>query len=598
MNQTLESRDVWQRLPWKKIQVSLFKLQKRIYRASLCGNVKLVHRLQRLLMKSWYARVLAVRRVTQDNQGKRTAGVDGIKSLTPKQRMDLVWKLNQPLPVPPTRRVWIEKPGRTEKRPLGIPTLLERAKQALVKLVLEPEWEAKFEPNSYGFRPGRSAHDAIEAIFLAIKQKPKYVLDADIAQCFERINHAALLEKATTAPWLRRLLRGWLKAGVVEGSVWIATPTGTPQGGVISPLLANIALHGMETHLQQMFPPRYSRLNGKQRKIPSPCLIRYADDFVVLHEDLNIVQAATASLVEWLNGMGLALNPKKTKLAHTLSEIEGKSGFEFLGFWVRQYRVGKYQGNKTTQGTPQLFKTLIKPAPSKVKHHNAHLRAIVKTYGCAPQRELIARLNPVIRGWCNYYSRVVSAETFRALDYNLTGNLLRWTRQRKARTRNAYAQVARYWGIDSGQGWRFRTPDGLMLLRHRETPIVRHVKIAGTRSVFDGDWLYWSKRHGAYPNLPRRWAVLLKQQQGRCDQCGLYFTINSFIEVHHHDGNHHNNRWENLRLLHHHCHDQVHGGATAPRGGINDNDRFIEEPCEVKVSSTVLKPSGGSDSLA
>ena len=175
----------WKTLPWKQFERQTFKLQKRIYRASGRGDVKTVHRLQRLLMKSWAARCLAVRRVTQDNRGKRTAGVDGMKSLTPSQRWSLVPTLCLPQRTQPTRRVWIPKPGTTEQRPLGIPTMRDRAAQALAKLALEPEWEARFEPNSYGFRPGRSCHDAIEAIFNAIKTKAKYVLDADIAKCLE-----------------------------------------------------------------------------------------------------------------------------------------------------------------------------------------------------------------------------------------------------------------------------------------------------------------------------------------------------------------------------------------------------------------------------
>jgi RNA-directed DNA polymerase len=174
----------WKRLPWRKLEVAVFKLQKRIYKASQTGDIRRVHRLQRLLLKSQAAKLLAVRRVTQDNQGKNTAGIDGIKSLTPQQRLTVAVNLDTLPSGKPTRRVWIPKPGKDERRPLGIPTLYDRAHQALVKLVLEPEWEAKFEPNSYGFRPGRCAQDAVEAIFNAIRQQPKYVLDADIAKCF------------------------------------------------------------------------------------------------------------------------------------------------------------------------------------------------------------------------------------------------------------------------------------------------------------------------------------------------------------------------------------------------------------------------------
>src|SRR4028118_435030 len=240
----------WNQVNWRKLERKVFKLQKRIYRASQRGDVKALRKLQKMLMKSWSARALAVRRVTQDNQGKKTAGVDGFKSLTPKQRLDLANKLHLGTKASPTRRVWIPKPGTEEKRPLGIPTMKDRALQALVKLALEPEWEAQFEPNSYGFRPGRSCQDAIEAIFNAIRFKASYVLDADIAKCFDRIDHKALLRKLNTSPTIRRQIRAWLKAGVMDEMQYFDTSEGTPQGGVISPLLANIALHGMEWRIK------------------------------------------------------------------------------------------------------------------------------------------------------------------------------------------------------------------------------------------------------------------------------------------------------------------------------------------------------------
>ncbi|HHP7244252.1 MAG TPA: reverse transcriptase N-terminal domain-containing protein [Elainellaceae cyanobacterium] len=213
MNQTLkQSRYEWSTVNWRKVQKQVFKLQRRIYQATCRKDVRLVHRLQRLLMRSWYARLLAVRRASQENRGKRTAGIDGIARLTPAQRLQLAHQLHLKQRAKAVRRIWISKSNGTEKRPLGIPVMAERAKQALVKLALEPAWEAKFEPNSYGFRPGRSVHDAIGAIFNAIAHQPKYVLDADIAQCFERINHQALLTKLNAPPWLSRPIQGWLKA--------------------------------------------------------------------------------------------------------------------------------------------------------------------------------------------------------------------------------------------------------------------------------------------------------------------------------------------------------------------------------------------------
>ncbi len=240
----------WNQINWRKAERLTFKLQKRIYRASERGDVKAVRKLQKTLINSWSNKVLAVRRVTQDNTGKRTAGVDGIKLLTPKQRFNLVSQLKATGKSQPTRRVMIPKPGTNESRPLGIPTMYDRALQAVVKAALEPEWEASFEPNSYGFRPGRSCHDAIGAIFNSIRYKAKYVLDADIAKCFDRINHKALLDKINTYPGLRRQIKSWLKSGVLDQGEILPTNEGTPQGGVLSPLLANIALHGMEERVK------------------------------------------------------------------------------------------------------------------------------------------------------------------------------------------------------------------------------------------------------------------------------------------------------------------------------------------------------------
>jgi len=213
--------------------------------------------------------------VTQENQGKKTAGIDGVKSLTPPQRLALVHNLRLGQPVQPVRRVWIPKPGTPEQRPLGIPVMADRALQSLVQAALEPEWEARCEPNSYGFRPGRSCHDAIEAIFTALGHKAKYVLDADIAKCFDRINHSALLAKVHTSPSLRRQLKAWLKAGVLDNGQLFPTAEGTMQGGNISPLLANVALHGLETVIRERFP------RSGSRGFNAPNVIRYADGIPV-----------------------------------------------------------------------------------------------------------------------------------------------------------------------------------------------------------------------------------------------------------------------------------------------------------------------------
>src|SRR4030095_14072653 len=228
--------DDWKRIPWKKVHRNVFRLQQRIYRASSRDDHRTVGKLQRLLLKSKSAKLLAVRQVAQDNQGKRTAGIDGIKSLSPHQRLVLTKHLVVDQKASSVRRLWIPKPGTEEKRQLGIPTMHDRALQTLVKAALEPEWEARFEPNSYGFRPGRCAHDAIKAIYGEIYQKSKWALDADISKCFDQIDRTALLAKLNTSPRLRRCIKGWLEAGVMDGEELFPTTAGTPQGGVITPL--------------------------------------------------------------------------------------------------------------------------------------------------------------------------------------------------------------------------------------------------------------------------------------------------------------------------------------------------------------------------
>jgi RNA-directed DNA polymerase len=404
MSQSLNPiRYEWKDIPWKQIQVKVFKLQRRIYRALQSGDVKRVHRLQRLLMKSWYAKCLAVRRVTQDNQGKKTAGVDGVKSLTPAQRFQLINSMDFKSKSRAVRRVWIPKPGKAEKRPLGIPTLHDRALQALLKMALEPEWEGKFEPNSYGFRPGRSAHDAIAAIFTAIAQKSKFVLDADIAQCFDKISHEELLRKMNTFSLAGRVIRGWLKAGVMDGGNLFPTSEGTPQGGVISPLLANIALHGLETFVLNQFPEKKNGQNWK------PQFVRYADDFVVLHHDLEVIQQCQTLISEWLTVLGLELKPSKTRIAHTLNPVEEqKPGFDFLGFNIRSYPVGKTHSGKNN-GKLTGFQTFIKPSKANIKAQYHKIAEHIESLKAAPQKRMISDLNPAIRGWSNYYSAVVSS---------------------------------------------------------------------------------------------------------------------------------------------------------------------------------------------
>jgi RNA-directed DNA polymerase len=419
-----------------------------------------------------------------------------------------------------------------------MPTLQDRARQAVVKLALEPQWEARFEPNSYGFRPGRSAWDAIGAIYVLINQKAKWVLDADIAKCFDRINHDALLKQMNPSPPLRRQVRAWLKAGGMDKGEWFPTEEGTPQGGPLSPLLANIALHGLEERLKRAFP----------RQKTSPAVIRSADELVVLHPDRQTVEQCQALISEELKGMGLELKPSKTRIVHTRHADRGAVGFDFLGYHIRQYPV------RTTR---LGFKTIIKPSSQSVHRHQRRIREVIAQHKTARQAHLILALNPVIRGWSRYFSTVCSQETFGKTARQLLSRLRTWTNHRhpnKSRTTAA----RKYWRRE-GRKLYFSPPHSALRLRfHPETRIKRHVKVQSHRSPYDGDWLYWSARLGRHPEISTRIATLLKRQQGRCPRCGLHYCAGDVLEVDHliptasggKDG------YDNWQLLHGHCHDE------------------------------------------
>ncbi len=396
----------------------------------------------------------------------------------------------------------------------------------------------------------RSCHDAIGAIFTSINQKAKYVLDADIAKCFDRIDHKALLSKIHTYPTLSRLLKTWLKAGYCDGKELFPTNDGTPQGGVISPLLANIALHGMEERVKQ-YAETLKGAKTTNRKALN--LIRYADDFVIIHEDLNVVKKCKEIIADWLNNMGLELKPSKTRLTHTLNEIEGNVGFEFLGFHIQQHKVGNYRCANNTNGTPLGFSTLITPSKAKIKTHLIKIAEVIVTHKTAPQAALISRLNPIIRGWSNYYSTVVSKETFNKVDFLIYNKLKAWAKVRGKGNINK----DKYWRTVGDKNWCFSTEDGLELLTHSSTPIVRHTKVKGKASPFDGNWTYWSKRRGEYPETPNRVSKLIKKQNGICPHCGLYFTSTDIVEVDHVQPTSLGGKdtYDNLQLLHKHCHD-------------------------------------------
>jgi RNA-directed DNA polymerase len=362
----------------------------------------------------------------------------------------------------------------------------------------------------------------------------------------------------------------------MDQGVFQPTQRGTPQGGVLSPLLANIALHGLETDTKEALGPRLVKaLTTRQ-----PCLrdarktlqvIRYADDFVVIHKDESIVKEAEKYIASWVGKMGLQLKAEKTRIVHSLQSYEGNEpGFNFLGFNCRQYR--KARGKMVT---------LIKPEKNKLHLHLREIGGTLRDMGNASQEAVIDKLNPKITGWSNYYRTCVASKTFCKADYEVFRQLSNWIKRKKDRTWKA---LRKYFREVRGRKWAFATKEGQRLTQHSATKIVRYVKVQGSRSPFDGDWAYWATRLGYSPLLPQRQASLLKEQKGLCGYCKLHFRHEDILEVHHVDGNHKNEKKGNLLLIHGHCHDQV----TAQMRRAHDKGSVAEEPCAVKVASTVL----------
>lgn len=529
----------WNKINWKSVEDYILRMQIKIYHASKSNNVNRIRSLQNTLIRSYRARLLAVRKVSQDNSGKKTAGVDGVKSLTPKQRMQLAKSLRLTSKSNPLRRVQIPK-SNGKIRNLGIPTMRDRATQALVKMALEPEWEAKFYPNSYGFRPGRSCHDAIKQIFNCTTQnREKVVWDADLAGCFDNINHEGLMKNLNnSSKKVKGQIMAWLKSGVTIGYGGKSEPTesGTPQGGVISPLLANIALNAIDW--------KFHKAYGKVAD-----LIRYADDFVIImkkgkeHKLTDIQNSVRCDLKHLA---GLDINQEKSSVLTTVI------GFEFLGFNIRQYPVGKYRSFKNNKSIPLGFVTLIKPSKKAISKHYRKCAEIIDKHEIMSKEALIDNLNPVIRGWCNYYKHVSSKKTFKDLDNKIFHKLLRMLKSKFAKT-GMKKIVDKCFERIGNRKWAYGK-----LLQHCKIAIVRHVQVKTNQSPFDGNMKYWGQRmKKGYAGLTKRQQYLLTQQKGKCTFCNKEFKIGDVLEVDHikpksMGGT---NDWGNLQLLHRHCHD-------------------------------------------
>lgn len=540
----------WKEIPWRKIEKKVDKFQWKIFRLSSQGKTVSFHKTQELLVNSHYAKLLAVRRVTQDNKGKKTPGIDGVKALTPQERLKMANTLKIGSSAAKIKRKWIPKPGKDTKRPLGIPTMRDRATQALLLLALEPEWEAKFEPNSYGFRPGRCTHDAIEAIYKSINRKSKYVLDADIEKCFDEISHEALLGKLKTFPKAEMQIRKWLEAGTIDKLNSVSmNERGTPQGGIISPLLSNITLHGVETTLKEFILGKYGKVASR-----SLTVVRYADDIIVLYPCRETMQELRKQLENTLQQVGLKLSESKTTMRHTLMAMDGTSaGFDYLGFSVKQYTVGKYKRGIGKRS----FKTLIMPSKEKVKIHLESIKQTINSF--KDPSALIAELNPKIIGWANYYATGVSSRIFGYCDHRITQTLIK-SLSRKHPTRGLKWIYKQYFSKIGGYKLTFvgkyKGKVSISLKRYSSVKIVRHIKVAGSKTPYDGDYVYWVRRRGKAIGAPPVLGKLLKKQEGKCSLCGGIFKTQDLIEIDHIVPQKLGGpkRMYNLQLLHRHCH--------------------------------------------
>lgn len=453
-----DNPDKWEAIDWERAETHVSRMQYRISKAQLKGDANLVKRLQYLLVGSFYAKALAVKRVTT-NQGKRTAGVDGELWLTPKAKMDAVKSLNVgKYRAQPLRRIYIPKKNG-KLRPLSIPVMYDRAMQALYHMALDPVQEATADPNSYGFRKGRCCQDAMERLFRALSRKTSatWVLEGDIRGCFDHISHQWLMDNV---PMDKTILKQFLKAGFVFKERMFPNEEGTPQGGVISPMLANMTLNGMESLVKEQF--------GKNSKVH---VVRYADDFVITAPSKETAERAKNTIVPFLAERGLELSEVKTLITHI------STGFDFLGWNFRKYRNGK---------------VIVKPSKDSVDSVMRKVQDVILGTGKArSQDEIIRELNPVLRGWTNYHKSAVSKKMFGWLNAYVFRTLWKWAIHRHGNKGLEWV-MKRYWHRKGNRSWVFFTENS-ELLDVKNVKIRRHLKVRSAMNPYI-DRIYFQSR--------------------------------------------------------------------------------------------------------